>query len=155
MVHDACQITVRKCNPSEGSSPHKFAGSRFAGKTEEEAGLRAQVRMAPAIENDTGDITARVESRLGKHLSELLANLAFIIAIGGGKECHTPALHLLRQGKTWLRVKDLQRQHSRRIWRERRRWRPKCGNLAHCGIVADSFEPLTLTYSQLREEAPV
>ena len=50
-----------------------------APRTEKETGLRIHVRVAPAIENDSRDIPARIEPARREHVPHLLAERALVL----------------------------------------------------------------------------
>ena len=52
MVHDAGQISVGKCNAPERRRSQNFAGRRFSISAEEKAGLRIEIGVPPAVQND-------------------------------------------------------------------------------------------------------
>src|SRR3954469_9493784 len=51
MVHDPAQIGIGKRDAAEGGAPNYFAWRRLSRLTEEEAGLRAEIGVPPAVQD--------------------------------------------------------------------------------------------------------
>src|SRR3569832_1636446 len=80
MVHRASEVSIREGDASERSAAQDVARCGLAVRAEEESRLRAQIGMPPAIENDRGDITPRIEACLGEHARELLADAPLVFS---------------------------------------------------------------------------
>src|SRR6476620_348578 len=72
-VHDSSQISIGKCNTAEGRSSQDFAGSGLSVPAEEKPGLRIQIGVTPAVQNDSLNIAPRIKTEAAKHFSKLLA----------------------------------------------------------------------------------
>ena len=62
MVHDAGEISVGEGDAPERGSAQDFAGRGLVICAEEESGLRIQISVAPAIEDDAGNVTFGIET---------------------------------------------------------------------------------------------
>jgi hypothetical protein len=82
MVHCPGKVRVRERDAAERSGAQDVARGRFAICPKEKAGLRAQIGVASAIQNYSGDVARAVEASAGKHIAELLANAALVFAEG-------------------------------------------------------------------------
>src|SRR5712671_6808877 len=120
MIHGACQIGIRESDAAEGCRTENFARRGLAIATEKETGLRAQIRVAPAIENDSSDVTLSVKSHGGKHLRELFADAVFVIAEGRGENFSATAEPLRFGGETRIGKKYFHREHGGRVRTELR-----------------------------------
>src|SRR2546428_2279351 len=92
----------------ERVAPKRSCGKTRAGggppaSAEEEAGLRAQIGVPPAVEDDAGNVALRIKSNGRKHLRELLADTAFVFAERRGEKFATTAMTLRFGGQTWIR----------------------------------------------------
>src|SRR5256885_5657469 len=89
--HRPRQVRIRKGNSAKRGAAQNVARGGFGLCTKEEAGLWAQISMAPPIENDRGDIAARVETRLREHPGELLADAAPVLVDTRAEHFSAPA----------------------------------------------------------------
>ena len=80
------EIRIRKRNPTVGLVPEDIPRRRLAVQPEEEARLRIHVRMAPAIEDDSRDVSARVESARREHVAHLLAERPLVLREGSAEQ---------------------------------------------------------------------
>src|SRR5438270_12196079 len=78
--HDSGQIRIGECDAPVRVLAQYVAGSGFTVFAEEEARLRAHVGVAPAVQNDAGDVAISVKPGFAKHSSELVADLLLIAA---------------------------------------------------------------------------
>ena len=62
MVHRAREVRIRKGDSPKRRATQDIAWSRFAVRAEEESRLWAQICVTPAIEDDCGDVAARIET---------------------------------------------------------------------------------------------
>ena len=69
MVHDSRQISIGKCNATERRSSQDFAGRRLAVPAEEKAGLRIEIGVPPAVENDSLNIAPRIKTEAAPNIS--------------------------------------------------------------------------------------
>ncbi len=79
MVHDAGEVGVGESDASEGSRTEDVARGGLAVFAKKESWLRVEIGVSPAIKNDSGDVSLRVESRAREHVSKLVANLLLIL----------------------------------------------------------------------------
>src|SRR5207344_1987325 len=93
---------------------------RLAARAEEEARLRIHVRVAPAVQDDPGDVAARIEPARGEHVAELLAERALVLRERRPQQLRAPVRTLLGDRQPGLSEKDLDREHRRRIRRDGR-----------------------------------
>src|SRR5712691_9748691 len=73
MIRRARKIGIRKRNPSMRTPAQDVPRRRLAVRAKKESRLRIHVRVAPAIENDSRDVSARIESAGREHVVQLLA----------------------------------------------------------------------------------
>src|SRR5580704_19072211 len=98
MIHGPGQIGIGKCDPAEWCVAQDLPGGRSALLSEEETRLRAQVGMAPAVQNNAGDIAPRVEAGAGEHCRELFADLLLIVPERSTHQLAPAAIPLLFGG---------------------------------------------------------
>ena len=79
----------------KGAARKTLPWRRMPVTAEKESGLRAYVCMSPAIQDDAGDVPSGIEPRSGKHLSQLCADLPFVIAKWSGQELSASQVALL------------------------------------------------------------
>src|SRR5579864_6372135 len=79
MIHRSSKIGICKGNPSKRSVPQNLAGCGPAIAAKEKPGLRTEIGVPPAVEDDPGDIPPRVKARAVKHLSKLFAEPPLIV----------------------------------------------------------------------------
>src|SRR3954466_6708127 len=103
MVHDAGEIGIGECNPAVRCLAQDIAWSRLAVFAEEEARLWAEVGVAPAIQNDAGDIAIGIEAGTPKHGSELFPDSPFVCSKGRRYELGSSSDSLLLKGETRVR----------------------------------------------------
>src|SRR5579863_9427055 len=113
MIHGAGEVGVGERDAAEWGGAENFARRRLAVRTEEKAGLRAEVRMAPAIQNDAGDVALRVEACAGKHLRELFTNAPFVFVERSGEQFGATALALRFGAEAGIRKQNLYGEHRR------------------------------------------
>src|SRR5215472_14585695 len=112
MIGNPRQIGVGERGPPERRRPQHLAGSWFAVFAEEESRGRGQVRMAPSVQNDSGDIASGVEAGAAEHLRELLTNLALIVPERSGKQLGASQVALLFGRFPGMRKQNLDREHG-------------------------------------------
>ncbi len=71
MVHRSGQVGVSKCDPPVWRTAQDLARGRLTIARKEEPGLRTQIGVSPAIQDDSGDVPPCVESDACEHLGEL------------------------------------------------------------------------------------
>src|SRR5437762_139871 len=71
MVAGPGKVRIRKRDPAVRPIPQDIPRRRLAIDPKEKPRLRIHVRVAPAIENDAGDVPARIESPGSEHVGEL------------------------------------------------------------------------------------
>src|SRR3546814_12160880 len=101
------------------------------------ARLRGDIGMAPAVEDDPGNIALRVETRSGETGGQLLAELPFEIGVTRREQLRASRRPLLRTGKVGVQEGDIEGQHRRAVGREGRR-------AAHIDIPPDRRLPTEL-----------
>src|SRR5262245_31212991 len=96
--------------------PQHIGRSRSSIATEIETGRRTDERVSPSIENDPGHAGTRVKPATTKEAHQLLANLAFVVAIRRGKDL-VAAGGCLLANTALLRPleRDIKRQHRRLV----------------------------------------
>jgi len=95
MVHRSGQVGVSKCDPPVWRTAQDLARGRLAIAPKEEPGLRTQIGVSPAIQDDPGDVPPCVESAACEHLGELFADLSFIISERFAQHVSAAAIPLL------------------------------------------------------------
>ena len=95
MVHDSRQIGIGKRNATEGRSSQDFAGRRLSVLAEEKAGLRIEIGVPPAVQNDSRDIAPRIKTGAAKHFGKLLADFSFVIPERGCQHFSPAAVSLI------------------------------------------------------------
>src|SRR2546430_17322419 len=94
MVLRARLIGMRERDPAEGGVAERITGCRLAIGSEEEARLRIDEGVTPAIEHNAGNIAFGIEAGTAKHFRHLLANFAFIVAKGRREQFHAAPVAL-------------------------------------------------------------
>ena len=77
-----------------------------------------------------------------KHLSQLCADLPFVIAKWSGQQLSSSQVALLLQRQTVTGEKNFEREHDGRIWTERLYVSRKRRHLPNRGKAAQSLKPL-------------
>ena len=86
MIAGPSKIRVGKRDPTVRTIPQDVPRRRLAVAPEEEPRLRVHVRVTPAIENDAGDVPARIEAAGREHVGELLAESALVLRERGAEQ---------------------------------------------------------------------
>jgi hypothetical protein len=73
MIAGTGKIRIRESNPTMRMIAQNIPRRRLAVGAEEKPRLRIHVRMAPAIQNDSRDVPARIESARREHVGHLFA----------------------------------------------------------------------------------
>ncbi len=68
------KVSVGKGNSAKRSRAEYLPRRRLSIFAEKESWLRADIRMSPAVQNDSCDILLRIEACARKHFRQLLAN---------------------------------------------------------------------------------
>ena len=79
MIAGPSKIRIRKRDPTVRTIPQDVPRRRFAIDAEEKPRLRIHVRVSPAIENDSRDVSARIESAGREHVGQLLAERFLVL----------------------------------------------------------------------------
>src|SRR5215212_8776147 len=95
MIARTSEIGIRKRNPTMRLIAQNIPRCRLAIDAEEEPRLRIHVRMSPAIENDSRDVPARIESSRREHVTHLLAERPLVLREGSAEELRTTPRALL------------------------------------------------------------
>lgn len=56
MIHDAGQVGIGERNTPERRGPQNFAGGRLSVGTKEKTGLRIEISVTPAIQDDSRNV---------------------------------------------------------------------------------------------------
>src|SRR5204862_3464480 len=95
MVAGPGKVGIRKRDPPVRPIPQDIPRRRLAIDPEEKPRLRIHVRVTPAIENDAGDVPARIESPGREHVGELLAECALVLGERRAEQLRAPPAALL------------------------------------------------------------
>ena len=85
MVHGAGEIGVRECDPAKRCAAQDLSRCGSSVFSKEKAGLRAQVCMTPAVQNDSRDVSLGVKPGAREHFTELFADSTFILPERGSE----------------------------------------------------------------------
>src|SRR5271154_3994335 len=154
VVHGSGEIGVGKRDPAEGRTAQDFSWCRSTIPAKEEARLRAQIGMTPAVQNDSRDIPLRVKPRGRKHLRKLFTDSSFIVPKRSAQQLRAAAIALCLGGFAGIGIEDLQRKYDRRVRTDRRVPNAREGQLAHIHIVADTFKPAASAHSHFVQKTP-
>src|SRR5881296_2239535 len=110
MIAGPGEIRIRKRDPAVRPIPQNIPLRRLAIRPKEKPGLGIHVRVAPAIENDAGDVSARIESAGGEHVGELLAERALVLRERGAEQLRASPAALFGDREAGLREEDLDGQ---------------------------------------------
>src|SRR5689334_6328100 len=147
MIRGAGEVGIRKRNPPVRLVTQDIAWRGLAVGAEEEPWLRIHIGVAPAIEDDAGDVASRIESARRKHVRHLLAEHALVLREGSAEQLSAPACALLADRQSGLREQHLDRDHRRRI-RTDGWWRvPDERLLRYRQVVTEPLEPAAARYS--------
>ena len=119
------------------------------------ARLRADVRVAPAIEHDAGDIPDGVEAGPAEHVDELLADLPLVVPERRGQHLRASDLTLLLDRQSWRRVDHLQVEDDRLVRADRGRVGAGDRNAPDLQETAETVEPAASADPEPLEEPPV
>ena len=112
--------------------------------------------MAPAIEDDAGDVALGVKVGGRKHLRELIADAAFVLTEGSGEKFSATTVALGLGRKARIGEKDFYGEDCGRVGTELRRDVADERYAAEFDVVADvSAEPATSGNAKFCEEAPI
>jgi len=112
--------------------------------------------VAPAIEDDGGDVALGVKTGGRKHLRKLVADAAFVFVERSGEEFGAAALTLGFGAEAWVREKDFYGEDGRRVRAELRRGVADESHAAEFDVVTDvSTEPAASGDAKFCEEAPI
>ena len=92
----ASEVRVGERHAPEWRPSKHVRRRRLAVLAEEESRLRAQIRVTPSVQDDSRDVTLRIETRLRKHVRKLFTNPAFILAERNGVQLCATAHRLGR-----------------------------------------------------------
>jgi len=155
VIHDAGQVGIGESDAPIGSVAKNVAGARIAVGTEEEAGLRAEVGVPPAVQDNGCNVAVGIEAGLAKHGGKLVANQTLVSAEGSGYEFHSTSGSLLFDAEARFGEEDLHGQYSGLIGSDGGRIGAEGGDFAEGDGVADAFEPLTLREAETMEKLPI
>lgn len=95
MIRRARKIRIGKRNTPMWLIPRNIPRCRFAVDAEEESRLRIHVGVSPTIEDDSGDVTARIESAGREHVAELLPESTLVLRERSAEQLRTSSASLL------------------------------------------------------------
>src|SRR6202011_4471447 len=101
---------VPECDAPVAASDD-FQRRRLSVAAEIEAGRRRDVRMSPAIEDDPGDVAARIEARRAEQGLQLAADLDFEVGVARSEQAPARGGNLPGERYARLRKADVERQH--------------------------------------------
>src|ERR1700680_2820965 len=105
MIHDASQISIGERNAPKRRTPQNFARGRFSTAAEEKAGLRVEVSVSPAVQDNSRNVSPGVKPAAGKHIGKLLANL--FVPKRGCEQLSPAPVSLIGDWQTRIGVQDL------------------------------------------------
>ncbi len=120
VIHGAGEVGIGKGDAAEGGAAQQFAwggprdllacrGVAFE-LSEEKTGLGIEISMAPAIEDDRGDIAMGVKASVREHRRELIPKALLVFAEGGGEHFCAASMALLFGGETGISVQNFHGQ---------------------------------------------
>ena len=80
MIHRARKIRVGESDSPEWQAPQDLTGSGLAVFPKEESGLRTEIGVTPAIQNDGGNVAPCIEPGGSKHSRELLPDAPLVLS---------------------------------------------------------------------------
>src|SRR5256714_9956969 len=95
MIARPREIRIRKGDPAMRLIPQHIPWRQLTVRAEEKSRLRIHVRVSPAIENDSRDVPARIESGGREHVAELLGDRALVLRERSAEQFHTALCALL------------------------------------------------------------
>src|SRR5947207_12123061 len=95
MIARAGEIRIRKSDPTVRTIPQNIPRRRLAVHAEKESRLRIHVRVSPAIEDDPGDVSPRIESAGREHVGHLLAERSLVLREGSAEQLRASSASLL------------------------------------------------------------
>ena len=132
-----------------------LARCRPALHSKEEARLGIQIRVAPAVQDDSGNVPAGIEARGSKYLAELFADPSFIVHERRSDHLSTAPVPLAFGGKSRKRVQNFQTEYDGRIWADRGILDASQRQLANLHVIPDSLKPSATAHSHFVQERPV
>src|SRR5260221_2084710 len=113
MIAGPCKIRVGKRDPTVRTTAQDVPWRWLAVAAEEKPRLRIHVRVTPAIENDAGNVSARIEPAGREHVGELLAERALVLRERGAEQPRASPAPRPGDREVWLGVEDPDGQHRR------------------------------------------
>ena len=86
MIAGAGEIRISKSNPTVRLIPQHIPRRRLAVDAEEKSRLWSHVRVSPAIEDDSGDVPARIEATGREHVGHLFAERSLVLGEGSAEQ---------------------------------------------------------------------
>src|SRR5437899_8859690 len=142
MIHRTREIGIRERNAPMRVVAQDVARGGPAVRPKEKAGLRIHVRMAPAVQDYSGDVAPRVEAAWREHVAELLAKRALVLRERRAEQLRSTPAALLADGQARLREQDFDGEDGRRIRTERGTDAADRRELSHRKRVAESRGPV-------------
>jgi hypothetical protein len=94
MITGAGKIRISKSDPTVRRTSKDVPRRRVAINAEEKSWLRIHVGVTPAIQNDSGDVPARIEAAGREHVAELLAEGALVLGERSAEQLRAPSAAL-------------------------------------------------------------
>src|ERR1700684_1418156 len=108
MIHDSSKISIGERNSPEWFPSQNVTRRGLPVFTEKKAGLWIQIRVTPAIQNNSSDIPPRIETRTPEHAGELLTDLPLVLAKGCSQHFAASTIALLRNRHAGIRIENFQ-----------------------------------------------
>src|SRR3954469_3522400 len=115
MIHRAGKIGIRESNAPKWSAPQHFSWRRLSIFTKKEARLRIHVGVAPAIQNDSGDVALGIKTSPAKHRCELVADPLFVIAKRSAEHLCASAVPLFFGRQPGIRIQNFYGEDDGRV----------------------------------------
>src|SRR5438034_976685 len=95
MIAGAGEIRIRKRDPTVRTIAQNIPWRRLSVDAEEKSRLRIHVRVAPAVENDSRNVTSRIEAAGREHVGQLLAERSLVLRERSAEQLRTALCALL------------------------------------------------------------
>src|SRR5215469_9347223 len=105
--------------------------------------------MSPTDQDDSCDVTLRIEANSTKHLRELIANPCFVFFEGGAHHFCASPISLLLGRIPGIGVEHLYGKDNWRVRTDGRTLNPSQRQLRDLDVIADALKPAATAYSQL------
>src|SRR5712692_3272913 len=113
MIRRTRKIGIRKRDSSVRTPAQDVPRRRLAVDAEKEPWLRVHVGVSPPIENDSGDVSPRIEPAGREHVGQLLAERSLVLGERSVEQLCTPLRALLGDREPRLCEQYLNSEHRR------------------------------------------